>query len=312
MDRRSSTVFYKAKTFIYRNARPLELALWRYLFESGDADSILEILRHYQNEDGGFGHALKPDSWTPSSSPHQTREACLILRRLPYSVASQEISAAILHYLASGKNFNGICWFSNIPENNEYPHAPWRHFHAYQQEECSWNPTAALAGFMIEYSDIHSISYSKGMEIAANAIETFLSSETIAPENLRCFMELYAALAKVQATSFPISEIQQRLQKAVHNAICRNPERWITETVYTTSAFFHSPDSIYYPKNRNIADCECEFIRSSQLSDGSWPVSWCWENYPQAGAVSANWWKSRIVIRNLLYLKNFHFPGIGF
>lgn len=45
----------KAQEFIYRNARPLDLARWNYLFENGDKENVLKILSSYQNEDGGFG-----------------------------------------------------------------------------------------------------------------------------------------------------------------------------------------------------------------------------------------------------------------
>lgn len=59
----------KARTFIYRNARPLDLARWQYHFEGGSKEAVLTTLAAYQNEDGGFGHALEPDSWNPNSSP---------------------------------------------------------------------------------------------------------------------------------------------------------------------------------------------------------------------------------------------------
>ena len=49
----------KAKEFIYKNARPLDCARWQYLFENGSRENVLNFLAAYQNEDGGFGHALE-------------------------------------------------------------------------------------------------------------------------------------------------------------------------------------------------------------------------------------------------------------
>lgn len=67
---------YKRITnWVYRNARPLDLARWKYHFEDGDLPAVLEALAAYQNEDGGFGHALEPDAWNPHSSPIQTATA---------------------------------------------------------------------------------------------------------------------------------------------------------------------------------------------------------------------------------------------
>ncbi|MFA6693930.1 MAG: hypothetical protein WCS44_03750, partial [Bacillota bacterium] len=69
---KTKEIYLKARNFVYRNARPLDLALWKYHFEAGGSDAVVEALSHYQNLDGGFGHALEPDCWNPNSSPIQT------------------------------------------------------------------------------------------------------------------------------------------------------------------------------------------------------------------------------------------------
>lgn len=100
-------VFQKAKEFIYRNARPLDLARFRYHFENGSTEDVLNALAFYQNEDGGFGHALEPDSWNPNSSPIQTWYATEILREIGFTDSSHPITAGILKYLESGRDFDG-------------------------------------------------------------------------------------------------------------------------------------------------------------------------------------------------------------
>ena len=77
-------LFYyeKAKSFIYRNARPIDYARWNYHFENGSVQNVVTVLKCYQNEDGGFGHALEADCWNPKSSPVQTWCATEILREL--------------------------------------------------------------------------------------------------------------------------------------------------------------------------------------------------------------------------------------
>ena len=62
-------LFIRARGFIYRNARPLEFARWRYHFENGSAKDVLSVLTAYQNLDGGFGHGLEADALNPGSSP---------------------------------------------------------------------------------------------------------------------------------------------------------------------------------------------------------------------------------------------------
>lgn len=72
--------YKKARQFVYQNARPLDFARWKYHFEGGSREAVLDILSAYQNSDGGFGHALEPDFWNPDSTPTATWMATNILR----------------------------------------------------------------------------------------------------------------------------------------------------------------------------------------------------------------------------------------
>ena len=74
-----------ARTFIYRNARPLDIARWQYHFDGGSKEAVLTALAAYQNEDGGFGHALEPDCWNPNSAPIQTWTATEVLREIDFT-----------------------------------------------------------------------------------------------------------------------------------------------------------------------------------------------------------------------------------
>lgn len=42
-----SITFEKARAFIYRNARPLDLARWQYHFEGGSKEAVLTALAAY-------------------------------------------------------------------------------------------------------------------------------------------------------------------------------------------------------------------------------------------------------------------------
>ena len=43
--------YHRARRFVYKNARPLELAKWQYHFENGSREAVLETLACYQNTD---------------------------------------------------------------------------------------------------------------------------------------------------------------------------------------------------------------------------------------------------------------------
>ena len=51
----------KAKQYITTNARPLDKALFEFEFNNGSPQTVLDILKTYQNDDGGFGNALESD-----------------------------------------------------------------------------------------------------------------------------------------------------------------------------------------------------------------------------------------------------------
>jgi len=57
----TNSVYKKARSFIYRNARPLDIARWQYHFENGSKEAVLTALAAYQNEDGSWPI---PWSWT--------------------------------------------------------------------------------------------------------------------------------------------------------------------------------------------------------------------------------------------------------
>lgn len=41
--------YARAKKFILKNARPLDMARWNYLFENGSKEDVINILKTYQN-----------------------------------------------------------------------------------------------------------------------------------------------------------------------------------------------------------------------------------------------------------------------
>lgn len=165
--------YEKARAFIYRNARPVDLARWQYHFENGSRDAVLNALSYYQNEDGGFGHAMEADSWNPNSSPIHTWCATEILREVHMTDTGHPIIKGILRYLDSGKDFNGTYWNYVVISNNDYPHAPWWHTESESICHNDYNPTACLAGFIIRFADKGSDLYKKGCRIAKEAFDSY-------------------------------------------------------------------------------------------------------------------------------------------
>ncbi len=297
-------IFKKAQQFIYQNARPVDLARWRYHFENGSREDVLNALSYYQNADGGFGHALEADSWNPHSSPIQTWSATEVLREIEWTDAKHPIVQGILQYLASGVHFDGRHWQSSIPTNNDYPRSPWWGYQEPRTDDD--NPTASLAGFIVRYAERGSVLHDLGCHLCVQAYETFLSLDEMNDmHTLACYEQMMLYLDTLEDSDLvDLNALRRALRERVNRIICKDAEQWKTSYVCLPSRFITSRDCEYFEDNGELALLECDLLRETQLADGSWNVPWNWQYYEEQWHISKNWWKSSIVIENILYLKH--------
>lgn len=300
------TTFEKARRFIYRNARPIELARWQYHFEGGSQENVLHALRFYQNEDGGFGHGLEADSLNPESSPITTWNAAVILEEIGWKDASHPIVTGILRYLDSGVHFDEAHqqWLNCIPSNNDHPHAIWWSYDG--NDAFQYNPTAALAGFILRYAAADTPLYHKACQIAKAAVAWFEAQEPLGEQHVTgCMVLLYRQMKAANLQLVDMDALAQRLKAQVSHCICKETERWYHEYVCKPVNFSITPDSEFYAGNGELARFQCQFIRETQLQDGSFVVPWTWYNDYKEFELSANWWRSVIILENMLYLRGF-------
>ena len=302
-----SDIFQKAQGFIKRNARPLDLFRWHFHFENGSEQEVLNALSFYQNDDGGFGHALEPDSWNPFSSPIQTWAATEILHEISFKDSSHPLIKGILRYLESGADFTGYCWRNTVESNNSYPHAPWWHTESVSISHHDYNPTACLAGFILRHADKNSLLYALGFRIAGEAFDAIKGQEALKDmHTLACYIRLLQYTKEADAAPFDTGALKSRLIEQVNQCISPDVTAWDTSYVCKPSQFLDSKGSVFYPGLQELADYECKQIAKTQLEDGSWPITWGWADYPEAWAISKNWWKAGNIIKNIRYLR-----GVG-
>jgi hypothetical protein len=277
-------IFDKARKWIYFNARQIDLARFQYLFENGSREAVLSALMEYQNEDGGFGHALEADSFNPLSSPIQTWAATEILNEVCLE-EDHPIIQGILRYLESGRDFNGKCWLNTVPSNNDYPRASWWNYDLQSYDRITYNPTAALAGFVLRFADRDSDIYRKCYGIVKEAItclkETDKSDEM---HILACYVRMvqYCRMAGL-ADELSIDEVEKILQQKAHKLLAWDMDTWINKYVCKPSNFFMDKESFLYNNFSDLAEYECDFIVNTQSSDGTWPINWRWKSFKYNG-----------------------------
>ena len=296
--------FEKAKRFVYQNARPLDLARYRFHFENGSVDEVLYALSFYQNDDGGFAYAIEPDNWNVHSTPIGTWAATMILREIGFTDASHPMIKGILKYLDSGKDFADGKWLNTVLSNNDYPHAVW--WSCDEEELPSDNPTVSLAGFILYFADRESELYCKASEIASKAVAEFMQNPTDEQHTVRCFADLLGYCKDIKDFDlFDLNAFENAVVKRVNEIICKDTEKWATDYVCTPSFFFFKNNGIIRDINRKLCEYEAEIIKNAQLPDGSYPITWQWHTDYREFEIAANWWKTDIIIRNMMYLQEF-------
>lgn len=307
----SPSDYSSIQRWIYRNARPLDLARWQYHFENGSREAVLAALAAYQNADGGFGNALEPDQWNPNSSPYVTGVAVNLLEEIEFRDHDHALVRGILRYLESTPDFDGNLWASIVDTNNDYPHAPWWADRSY---DWGYTPTALLAGFILFYASPNAPIYQKAEKIAGAAIETYLHGKMANGEaynrvrreaEIACLHKMLTFLEGSPAgRKYDIAEIENFLGGQAQLFIEKDASRWNTYC-WKPSVFVRSPDSIYYPGNEAAIAIELDYILNKRNPAGIWDITWEWGAYEKEFAVAENWWKANIIIENLRLLKSF-------
>ena len=299
----NNSVFQKAKEFVYRNARPIDLALWRYCFEGSSRKDVIDILSVYQNADGGFGHAMEPDYWNPNSSPIATWKAIGILKEIGID-ENENIIKRILTYLDSGKDFESGMWYNTVRSNNDYPHAVWWECQS-ENGVPSVNPTISLAGFALKYADKQSTLYKKAADIIRIVANEFIAAPIIDMHITPLYLELYEYCSSIKGFDlFDLAAYKEALYTAIRNTVCTDTDKWLKEYVCKPSVFYNSSKLLFDILDRQLCVKEGEMLLNAQQDDGAYAVPWLWHNDYTEYYVAANWWKSDMLRRNMLFLKD--------
>ena len=294
----------KTGRWIHRNARGLELAKWRFYFEGGDAESVIDELQYYQNTDGGFGHALEADCWNPASAPSQMFYAIHILHELAYQDTTHPVIQNMLRYLKSGKDMVDGFWVSILPSNNQYPHAPWwtktdrKTFDVYM-------PNADICWFILKFAQKDSPLYDRAVSMVQRMLNLFLSQKEVEPHSLESMMFLLRELQKTDSSCGQLEDAATAHGiQLMRGLIEVNPDTW-TAYCITPSFFIHDRLHPLYPEYRELLKLEVQRLMETRDADGCWDINWVWQEYESAYRLSANWWKSSVTMQKLMLYETF-------
>jgi hypothetical protein len=249
-------------SFIWQNARLLERAIFELNFHNGSPARILEILHAYQNDDGGFGHALEPDLRCPESQPLFVEFAL----RTMYDCNQRDagIADAAFEFLSRHADLkNGIPLV--FPSYRQYPHA------AHMDSPYAWQPSmerlTSLVG-LLSWQRISHVWMSKAVEacIEFAVNNRFTDVHTIL--NAFCLLE---ALSAEQ----PVDQLFKRFAEDLARSNYYCAEVPVTDYCLTPLNFAMTPGSYC---RRIFTDAQIEAhlteLERQQEEDGGWPIKW--------------------------------------
>lgn len=309
MKKLGDKAYREIQSWMYRNARPYELALWQFHFENGGQEEVVRQLSFYQNEDGGFGHGLDPDCWNPASSPYGTMNAIGTLMEIGFKDLSHPIYQGIFRFLESGAHASEEGWHFSIPSNDSWPRAPWWTYDEKVNQVQDLGITATLSAFVLRYGDRQSELFERVCGYVDKILERVSRTEDFGEMGVGGLGILAQDIAESGLSGrFDCAPILAGMADIVNGAIERDPEKWQFYT-HRPSEFIWAPFSPFYPGNEEIVEKELDYTIETRNPGGVWDITWTWfdllEKYPREFAIAENWWKAAGAIRKLCFLKSF-------
>ncbi|MDF2820618.1 MAG: hypothetical protein K0R15_1059 [Clostridiales bacterium] len=291
--------------WIHKNARELELSIWKYHYESGSKNDVVNALSYYQNEDGGFGNAVEPDNWNTNSIPYATLFAINILQDIKFFDMQHSIYLGIKKCL-DHESFYPDGWAFTIPSNKDFPHA---NYYNYNEDYNKTESTGIILGFcsfIIEYYKESKI-YSSVIELIHSLVDK-IYSDNLGDMGPTGYITLIKTMKKINIEGYDYDKLELRLKELVNNSIQRNSKQWPFYG-YRPSEYVKSKDSIFYDDNKDIVEEELNFLFDTLPNDDVWPITWSWfennDKYPKESIISGHWWKVIKAIERVEFLRNF-------
>ena len=290
----------KAIKYIIENARPLELAVYKYFFENKSSQTVIDELSKFQNTDGGFGNALEPDFFNPNSSPIATNDAIITLSRVNALDRDSDIVKGIANYLESHDSFNEDKkrWLFAIDSNKDYPHAIW--WEKKGDGISKFNPSISLAAFMVCYGKRTPLYE----EIIKEGFDYLKNSGEVSGDDVNCYLMAYEFLTSNSINDIvDLNVFKDLLSKTIENCICKDTSKYGVEYVPMPSVFFIGKYSEFItPEIKPLITAEKDILAKLQLEDGGFDITWKWYTpYPEEYEQARAWWRPRITIEKLLF-----------
>lgn len=294
--------FATARNVIKTKARPLEKCLFQYYWEGGSNTAVLEELKKYQNEDGGFGRGLEPDFRLPSSTPLATSIGLRVLTEIRGDLECREILLPALEYLETTFDDQRKGWWAVTDKINTYPHTPWWHFDEAKGstviDEHWGNPSAELLGYLYCYGEqIRRIDIHKALDHAVRYMEE--KNDFSSEHELFCFLRLYKLLPQDQKMG-----LEENISRGISQVIVYDRKRW-GDYVPTPLDFVQHPEEPNFGIKEEKIEENLEYLMEVLARDGCIHPPWGDSFYQGDFSKAVQEWQGLLTLEALKTLDNF-------
>jgi hypothetical protein len=248
--------------FIWENARLLERAIFEGNFFNGEPERIIEILRNYQNDDGGFGNALEPDLRCPESQPLFVEFG---LRTMyDCNLHDPDLAMKACEFLSKHASLEKGTPLI-FPSFRRYPHAT--HMDGPYSEQPSMERLTSLVG-LLAWQGINHPWLDQAVERCIEYITNVRFTDVHTILNAFCLVE---SLAGRQ----PVEQLFDKLSNDLFSSsyFCIN----VPVTTYCLTPLNFTPTPNAYCR-RIFTDIQIEAhldeMEKQQEEDGGWPIRW--------------------------------------
>jgi len=257
--------FAAADRFLLKEARLLERRLFATRFLGQPSGAVVDALRGYQNEDGGFGHGLEPDKRCPASLPIDVEVAFQTMAAAGAADADMVgRSCDFLGRVAAAAEADGAVPLA-FPVIESFPRAVHWSDWTYRP---GLNPTAGLAGLLHQLGVDH---------------------PWLAEATAYCWQQLESG-ARVQ-DAHELSEVLVFLEHVPDRERADKHRAALADTLADVEMFHLDPAAEGYgltplhlaptPGSRSralfddaVIEAHLDNLAGSQQPDGGWPISW--------------------------------------
>ena len=282
----STEAYAKARGFVLSQARPLDKALFRFYFEDGPAQDGVRALEIYQNDDGGFGHALEPDFRLDVSSPLATSVAFQYLMAVGATHADPLVQRGISYFVTTHNDG----WQSVPPAIDEVPRAFWWNYNA----DKPWgNPDAEIVGYLNAFAE----------HVPTDLLQNVTKRAVSELERRGQAMEMHLFLCFLRM-SVHVPQILPRLLDVAPTLVATDPAQW-AEYGLQPWWVMESSDSPFMAILGDAMHTNLDYLIEQQAEDGAWHPPWSWGRYEDVWPQAEREWCGHLTVRILKVMKNF-------